>query len=82
MKKTRRIEIIRYTHQLTLISDENSGKGLVSEPVPTDILLELSRAFDAAESLGKADGSVRVGSDKRVTGAGRPFRFLKHLIGR
>ena len=83
MKKTRHVEIIRYTRRSMTISNEDSPEtDQASEPAPVDIPLEFSRALDFAESLGKNDGSVSFGSNKHVSAGGRPLTFLRRLIGR
>ena len=82
MKRTRRVEVIRYSRRSTLISNEVAWESdLAAEQVAIDLLLGMPDVTESpVEETKGAEKQTYAAGVPAVAHRRRPLRFLKRLI--
>jgi hypothetical protein len=83
LKRTRRIEVIRYSRRSTRAGNEVALEpDSAAEQAAIDLLLEIPCAIEPAiEKTPDAEKQISATEVPAATNRRRPLRFLKRLIG-
>jgi hypothetical protein len=84
LKRTRRVEVIRYSRRSTLISNDTALEpDLTAEQAAIDVLLGMPCPIESpVEEISGAEPQPSEAGDAGVVQKRRPLRFLKNWIRR
>lgn len=82
LKRTRRVEVIRYSRRSTVVSDEVAfERELAGEQPAFDVLLKIPGPTESAtDDISSAEDQAPSGVSADVAQRPQPLRFLKRLI--